>query len=782
MDLLIVESPAKAKTLGKYLGKDFAVLSSYGHVRSLPSETGSVEPDKDFAMHYEVLSKSGKHVDAIVKQVKNTDTIYLATDPDREGEAISWHILEILKKKRALNSNSKVKRVVFHEITKKAVLDAVSKPRDIDMSLVNAQQARLALDYLVGFTLSPVLWRKLPGSRSAGRVQSVALRLVVEREEEIERFKTQEYWSIEAEFANKKQEVFPATLIQYKGEKLEKFSIPNKETSDNIIEVLGKKQYSITEIEKKKATRNPSPPFTTSTLIQEAARKLGFSAKKTSMVAQKLYEGVDISGEARGLITYMRTDSVNLSEEAIAGIRDEIEDSFGKKYVPSSARIYKTKSKNAQEAHEAIRPTNISLKPSDIKQYLEADHYKLYELIWKRTIACQMKSAELDITSINIEDADKIAVFRATGSIITFDGFFKVYKEDKDDEDDEKTNLLPLLEQGEDLNLEKLIGEQHFTQPPPRYTEASLVKKLEELGIGRPSTYPTIISILQQRNYVAFDKKRFIPEVRGRIVSAFLVLYFPQYVEYNFTANLESALDDIADGEKAWKSVLRDFWDKFKPKTEEVLQFKNQDILANLENHLRDFLFPSTSNSEVKCPKCSDGTLHLRLGSFGSFIGCNRYPGCDYIQNLTLARQEDGEAPEEKTKRDAPQIVGTDTKSGKEIYLKKGPYGLYLQIGEDSLKKRVSLPSMFSPDSVDLNIAEFLFSLPKILGKHPETNEEIKLGIGKFGPYIQQGKTFISVRKENLMQINLERALEIALSNAKKPKATKATKPFTKKK
>ncbi|KIE05587.1 DNA topoisomerase 1 [Candidatus Jidaibacter acanthamoeba] len=773
MDLLIVESPAKAKTLGKYLGKDFSVLSSYGHVRSLPSESGSVDPDKEFAMHYEVMSKSAKHVEAIVKKVKDVDTIYLATDPDREGEAISWHILEILKKKKALKPTSKVKRVVFHEITKKAVLDAVSNPRDIDMSLVDAQQARLALDYLVGFTLSPVLWRKLPGSRSAGRVQSVALRLIVEREEEVERFKTQEYWSIEAEFAAKKNETFLATLVEYKGEKLEKLTIGDKETAYNIIDVLNKKHYSISEIEKKKSTRNPSPPFTTSTLIQEAARKFGFSAKKTSMVAQKLYEGIEIAGEAKGLITYMRTDSVNLSDEAVTDIRGEIEKSFGKNYIPSAARFYKTKSKNAQEAHEAIRPTNIALKPSEIRQYLETDFYKLYELIWKRTIACQMRSAELDITSVIIKDDDKIGTFRASGSIITFDGFLKVYREDKDDEDEEKTNLLPNLKQGEDLNLENLNGEQHFTQPPPRYTEASLVKKLEELGIGRPSTYPSILSILQERNYVVLEKKRFVPEVRGRIVSAFLVLNFAKYVEYGFTANLENALDDVANGEKLWKAVLKEFWSEFKPKTEEVLKYKNQDVLANLENHLRGFLFPD-SPGEVKCPKCSNGTLHLRLGSFGSFIGCSNYPQCDYIQNLGASgnQQEGDEGKDEKIKAEAPQVIGVDEKSGKEIFLKKGPYGHYLQIGEDSLKKRVSLPKMFSPENVDLKIAEFLFSLPKILGKHPETGEEIKLGIGKFGPYVQRGKNFTSVKEKNLMEIDLPQALDIISASANKPKKT----------
>ncbi|MBA8667008.1 type I DNA topoisomerase [Holosporaceae bacterium 'Namur'] len=773
MDLLIVESPAKAKTLGKYLGKDFSVLSSYGHVRSLPSESGSVDPDKEFAMHYEVMSRSAKHVEAIVKKVKDVDTVYLATDPDREGEAISWHILEILKKKKALKPTSKVKRVVFHEITKKAVLDAVSNPRDIDMSLVDAQQARLALDYLVGFTLSPVLWRKLPGSRSAGRVQSVALRLIVEREEEVERFKTQEYWSIEAEFGNKKNETFPATLVEYKGEKLEKLTIENKETAYNIIDVLNKKHYSISEIEKKKSTRNPSPPFTTSTLIQEAARKFGFSAKKTSMVAQKLYEGIEIAGEAKGLITYMRTDSVNLSDEAVTDIRGEIEKSFGKNYIPSAARFYKTKSKNAQEAHEAIRPTNITLKPSEIRQYLETDFYKLYELIWKRTIACQMRSAELDVTSVIVKDDDKIGTFRASGSIITFDGFLKVYREDKDDEDEEKTNLLPNLKQGEDLNLENLNGEQHFTQPPPRYTEASLVKKLEELGIGRPSTYPSILSILQERNYVVLEKKRFMPEVRGRIVSAFLVLNFAKYVEYGFTANLENALDDVANGEKLWKAVLKEFWSEFKPKTEEVLKYKNQDVLASLENHLRGFLFPDSSD-EVKCPKCSNGTLHLRLGSFGSFIGCSNYPQCDYIQNLGASgnQQEGDEGKDEKIKAEAPQVIGIDEKSGKEIFLKKGPYGHYLQIGEDSLKKRVSLPKMFSPENVDLKIAEFLFSLPKILGKHPETGEEIKLGIGKFGPYVQRGKNFTSVKEKNLMEIDLPQALDIISANANKPKKT----------
>jgi DNA topoisomerase-1 len=772
MDLLIVESPAKAKTLGKYLGKDFQVLSSYGHVRALPSETGSVKPEEDFTMQYEVLDKATRHVDSIVKTVKKAENIYLATDPDREGEAISWHIAEILRLKKAIPSKDKMKRIVFHEITKKAVLDALTHARDIDMNLVNAQQARLALDYLVGFTLSPILWRKLPGSRSAGRVQSVALRLVVEREEEIEKFKTQEYWDIEGDFKNTKGASFQATLTHYKKEKLEKFSIPNEATANDIVKELENRKYSITAIEKKKAARNPSPPFTTSTLIQEAARKFGFSAKKTAQVAQKLYEGVEINGEATGLITYMRTDSVNLSSDAVASIRQKIEKDFSSKYLPDSPRMYKTKSKNAQEAHEAIRPTNIFLAPQDIRKFLEDDFYKLYELIWRRTMACQMKGAELDVTTATIEDEDKMAAFRATGSIIVFDGFYKIYKESKDDEEDEQGKLLPPLEKGELTELIKLAGEQHFTQPPPRFTEASLVKKLEELGIGRPSTYPAILSILQERKYVKLEKKRFFPEARGRIVNAFLVLYFKKYVEYNFTATLEDSLDDVANGEKTWKAILKDFWQDFKPATEDVGKIKNQDIVVNLEQYLKSFLFKDTNEDNGTCPKCNTGKLNLRLGSFGAFIGCTHYPNCDYISNLTEVATESEEVAKPVT-GEYPKVIGKDPNSGQDIQLKKGPYGLYLQIGPDSEKKRVSIPKNFTLEQVNQQVAEFLFSLPKLLGKHPETNEDIKIGIGKFGPYIQYGKNYASIKRGDLINIDLPIALEIIEENQRKPKTVK---------
>lgn len=782
MNLLIVESPAKAKTLSKYLDSNFTVLSSYGHVRALPSATGSVDPDKEFEMHFEIIEKASENVKKLLGAVKKADYVFLATDPDREGEAISWHLAEIFKQKKALTSKSVLKRVTFNEITKKAVQNAVNNPRDIDMDLVHAQMARQALDYLVGFTLSPVLWRKLPGSKSAGRVQSVALRLIAEREGEIEKFKIEEYWSITGNFLAK-QAAIKATLSALDSKKLDKMAITSDQQANAICDHIKDLKYQVTDIEKKRMKRHPSPPFTTSTMIQEASRKFGFSAKRTSQLAQKLYEGVNVDGEMTGLITYMRTDSVNLSLDAVEVIRSTIESLYGKKYLPSQMRLYKTKAKNAQEAHEAIRPTNALLKPQDVKNALDKDQFALYELIWKRTMACQMESAELDITTVEIEDPQKIATFRASGSIVIFDGFYKVYREGIDDAEDEEKVILPMLEIQQALDLLDLVPNQHFTQPPPRFTEASLIKKLEELGIGRPSTYPTIISILQERDYVRIDKKRFIPEVKGRIVSAFLLSYFTKYVEYGFTAALEEELDDVAAGNKSWQKLLHNFWDEFKPKTAEVKTVPNPDIVKQVEKELEYFLYKEEESRA--CPKCGTGSISLKLGGFGSFIGCSNYPECDFTRNLEVAGDQ-ATLEEQDGSMQFPKHVG-EWEDGNEVLIKKGPYGVYLQIGPDKDKRRAAIPtSLWKPEEIDMEAAKFLFSLPKFLGKDSETNEDIKLGIGRFGPYVQQGSIFASVKPSNLVSINLEEALRLIAIKKSKPSKPRrkiyAKKPVAKKK
>jgi DNA topoisomerase-1 len=779
MNLLVVESPSKAKTIGKYLGKDFKVISSYGHVRGLPSETGSVDPDHDFAMKYEINKTSGKQVKIIVDSVKESDAIYLATDPDREGESISWHIVEVLKERKALKKPVPIKRVVFHEITKKAVLNAIDNPRDIDMDLVRAQQTRQALDYLVGFTLSPVLWRKLPGSRSAGRVQSVALRVICDREAEIEKFKTQEYWSLEADFLPEKGgNKFSAKLHTLNGEKLDKFAIANGEQANSIKAELQDKDYQVAKVEKKQAKRNPEPPFTTSTLLQDAARKFGFSAKKTAMLAQKLYEGIDVGGETTGLITYMRTDSVNISEQAIADIREYIS-GIGKKYLPDQPRLYKTKAKNAQEAHEAIRPTTISRTPEKMRAYLEKDLYNLYDLIWKRTVASQMESAILDVVSIDIKSHDDKAIFRASGSTIAFDGFYHIYIEGKDDEEEVAAEAekgeqrMPQLTVGQALELLAMACNQHFTQPPARYTEATLVKKLEELGIGRPSTYPTIISILIDREYVILDKKRFLPEARGRIVSAFLHEFFTKYVEYGFTAALEDELDHVASGDANWKKVLADFWKPFKEKTDKVLEFKNTDVIAKLQEALENYIFGTPEGINKKCPDCKDGTLELKTGKFGSFVGCSNYPNCTHTKALsgtaeTGEQHEDNNGATTADDLHLPKVLGTD-KEGVEISLRKGPYGVYIQLGEGKEAKRRGLPQGKAPKAVDLQYALSLLDLPRIVGKHPETGKEIKASFGRFGPFVEHDGKFTSIRKYDPLTITLEDALAEMEKAASRP-------------
>jgi DNA topoisomerase-1 len=771
MKLVIVESPAKAQTINKYLGKDFKVLASFGHVRDLPSKDGSVRPDEDFAMDYEVSAKSTKHVKDIADAAKTAEIIYLATDPDREGEAISWHIVEVLKAKKAIKKGTKVYRVVFNEITKSAVTHAVANPRELDMDLVNAQQARRALDYLVGFTLSPVLWRKLPGSKSAGRVQSVALRLISDRENEIEIFIAREYWDIKIGLKTPKKQDFIARLVQWNGKKLEQFDVVTEKDAGDIVKLLKDKNYKVISVEKKQSRRNPQPPFTTSSLQQEASRKLGFGAKRTMQVAQKLYEGINLGGETVGLITYMRTDGVTVSQDAITATRKLIGDQYGKQYLPDSPRVYTTKAKNAQEAHEAIRPTDAARLPADIAKFLDEDQRKLYDLVWKRMVASQMESAVLDQVVAEIASHDGKAVARANGSTIHFDGFYKVYKEDKDDEEDDESRMLPPMDKGDALDLNNVEPEQHFTQPPPRYTEASLVKKLEELGIGRPSTYAAIISVLQEREYVKLDKKRFFIEDRGRIVTAFLMSFFKRYVEYDFTANLEDELDQVSSGGIDWKDLLRKFWKDFNANIQGVKDFTVTDVITELNQLLGHWLFPKNEKGEIDraCPKCKTGEVSLKLGKFGAFLGCSNYPECSYTHQLGDAEENAG-----ANERLEPKLIGVDKTSGLNITLKKGPYGFYMQVGEDSKTdkpKRVALPKTIAPDDLTLDIAEGLLSLPRTLGKHPDDGKVIVAGIGMFGPYLRHDAKYTSLKEDDVLTIGINRAVTLIEENKKSKSA-----------
>ena len=770
MHLLIVESPAKAKTISKYLGPDYKVISSYGHVRALPSEEGAVDVSNDFAMRYEVIPKAAKQIALIIAEAKNCEKIYLATDPDREGEAISWHILEILKEKKVLKKSTSIHRAVFYEITKKAVIDAVKNARTLNEDLVSAQKVRQALDYLVGFTLSPVLWRKLPGSKSAGRVQSVALRIICEREAEIEKFKTQEYWTVHGNFANNSEKNFLATLIAFQNKKIEKLDLQTEAQVTEITDTIKNNNFSVTKIDKKRMSRNPHAPFSTSTMLQEASRKLGFSTKKISLLAQKLYEGISIDGELTGLITYMRTDSISISEDAKKSAASLIENIYGKEYLPPIPREYKTNTKNAQEAHEAIRPTDIAKTPASIKNFLEDDQFKLYELIWNRLVASQMASAKLELMSVDIQDSSGTA-FRATGSVVVFPGFYKVYREDVD----EKNKLLPPLKNNESLKLLELQKEQHFTQGPPRYTEASLVKKMEELGIGRPSTYPNILSIIQDRKYVTLDKKRFIPEARGRLVSSFLTLFFNKYVEYNFTANLENELDEIAAGKVFWKKVIGDFWHPFKNSTEETLTIKTPEILQKMEDDLVNYLFHREIATEsksieeaIKCQKC-DGKLKLKNGRFGSFLACSNYPNCNYTKAIGNSNLSDQESSQElNSDNEFPKSLGIDKNTNEEVLMKKGPYGLYIQRGEGKKIKRTALPKNITQDTINLEYAIALLNMPRELGIDSD-KIIIKAGIGKFGPYLEKAGQYTSLRtyKIDPVLISLEQALEI-LKKSKK--------------
>lgn len=779
MNLVIVESPAKAKTINKYLGKDYKVIASFGHIRDLPTKNGSVLPDEDFAMKYEISEKSSKHVSEIVKSAKGADQIILATDPDREGESISWHVAEVLKEKKAVKDDSVFRRVAFNEITKKAVLDAIANPRDVDSNLVNAQQARRALDYLVGFTLSPLLWRKLPGCRSAGRVQSVALRLISDREDEIERFVSQEYWDVSLDMIGDAKEKFTARLTHVSGIKLEKFSIANKEAADNIVRQLDGADFAVRKIEKKQQKRNPAAPFITSSMQQEASRKLGFSAKKTMQIAQKLYEGVDIGGETVGLITYMRTDGVTLSGDAIASIRDMIGNKFGNDYLPKSPRIYKSKAKNAQEAHEAIRPTNISHTPESLSDKLDKDQLKLYTLIWKRTVACQMASVVIDTVAATITTKDDRFSARANGSTIAFDGFYKLYQEGKDDSEEEKNKMLPPLKEKEALDVKKIKPEQHFTEPPPRYSEASLVKKLEELGIGRPSTYASIISVLQDRKYATIVKKRFHPSELGRLLTVFLTKYFAKYVEYDFTANLETDLDKIAEGDMPWKNLLGKFWDGFNNNISEVGEYKISDIIEYVQESLDFHLFGDKEDPEYKkrrkCPSCIDGMLALKLGRYGAFLACTNYPDCTFRRQIVQG-DDAGTNQDEATQnpQDNNKLLGQND-MGEDIFLKKGPYGFYIQLGEGGDKKnkpkRATLPPGVKPDGVDLDMALKLLSLPILIGKHSESGDEMLMGIGKYGPYVKYQNKFTSIPKSiDPFTIDVQTAEEVIAAKKSKKK------------
>jgi DNA topoisomerase I len=771
MDLVLVESPAKAKTINKYLGRGYEVLASFGHVRDLPAKSGSVDPDANFRMLWEVDPKAQKRLNDIARAVKDADKLILATDPDREGEAISWHVLQVLKDKKALNGQP-IERVVFNAITKQAVTDAMKHPRAIDQALVDAYLARRALDYLVGFTLSPVLWRKLPGARSAGRVQSVALRLVCDRELEIEKFVRQEYWSIVATLATPREETFEARLVGADGRKLQRLDIGSGAEAEAFKQALETALFTVAEVEAKPVRRHPQPPFTTSTLQQEASRKLGFAPAHTMRVAQRLYEGVDIDGETVGLITYMRTDGVQIADEAITAVRRVIEAHYGARYVPSSPRRYETKAKNAQEAHEAIRPTDLARRPQDAKRFLDDDQAKLYELIWLRTVASQMESAELERTTADItaKVADRLLDLRATGTVIKFDGFLTLYQEGRDeDPDDEESRRLPEMSAGERLTKRSIAADQHFTEPPPRYSEASLVKRLEELGIGRPSTYASILQVLKDRKYVRLDKRRLYPEDRGRIVVAFLESFFAKYVEYDFTAGLEEQLDLISNNEIAWRDVLSDFWRDFIGAIDGTKDLKISQVIDALDELLGPHLFPPREDGSDPraCPDCSGGRLTLKLSKYGAFIGCSNYPECRYTRPLSSQAEGSGDFGTKK--------LGQDPESGLEVTLRSGRFGPYVQLGEvvDGEKpKRASLRKGTAPEDVDLEQALKLLSLPREIGRHPEDGEPIRAAIGRFGPYVQHGKTYANLDEgDDVFTIGLNRAVTlIAEKVAKGPR------------
>lgn len=803
--VLIVESPAKAKTINKYLGDDYNVIASFGHIRDLPTKDGSVRPDQDFAMEWELSERADKPVSEIVKLAQKADSVYLASDPDREGEAIAWHVKEVLKEK-GLAETLPIHRVTFNEITKSAVLSAITHPREIDQSLVDAYMARRALDYLVGFSLSPILWRKLRGSKSAGRVQSVALRLICEREAEIESFHSNEYWTIKGTFITPNDGEITGTLTHFEGQKLDKFSITSQQQADKIKKILANLSYQASKIERKQVKRNPYAPFTTSTLQQEASRRLGLGATRTMRVAQQLYEGTDIAGETVGLITYMRTDAVSLSQEAIRQIRGVIEHDYGDDYLPREPRVYQSTAKNAQEAHEAIRPTDAGRTPSLVAPYLSTDELRLYTLIWQRAVASQMASAVLNQVSVEIAE-DIQAIFRATGSTVVFDGWLRIYQENKDEDASDSAlgseeSIIPPLQEKDVLNQKNIVPEQHFTQPPPRYSEASLVRKLEELGIGRPSTYASIMQVLQDRSYVRLDKKRFIPEDLGRIVTAFLEKFFSTYVQYDFTADLEEKLDNITNGSIAWKNVMRDFWSSFSKAVEETTDLKVSEVIDALDEALGPHFFPIHEDGvdPRKCTQCADGRMGLKLGKFGAFIGCSNYPTCKNTAALTAHTSE--AAVSDTNHLAGPRDLGVDPATNLPVTIKMGPYGPYAQLGpattvssepaqeeetptKGSKKKkkapaekpkRVSLPKGMDPNTIDLTTAIKLLSLPREIGKHPETGEMITATIGRYGPYLQMGALSRSLPDtDDLLTIGLNRAVVLFAEPSKARKRPSAT-------
>ncbi len=764
MDVVIVESPAKAKTINKYLGSGYKVFASFGHVRDLPAKDGSVLPDEDFAMAWEVDAPAAKRLSEIAKAVKEADGLILATDPDREGEAISWHVLEILRQKKAVGTKP-VKRVVFNAITKKAVLDAMAAPREIDQPLVEAYLARRALDYLVGFTLSPVLWRKLPGARSAGRVQSVALRLVCDREAEIERFVREEYWQIAATLTTPRNEDFIARLTAYDGKKLGKLDIANGEQAGSIKSMLEGASYKALTVEAKPVKRTSGPPFTTSTLQQAASGKLGYSPNRTMQIAQKLYEGIDIGGETVGLITYMRTDGVQMAPEAIDGARRMIGSEFGERYVPEKPRYFTNKAKNAQEAHEAIRPTDFFRHPKEMRKFLDDDAAKIYDLIWKRAVASQMQAAEMERTTAEIEatGSGKTAMLRAVGTVVRFDGFLAAYTDHREEEEeDEDSARLPQINAGESQSKRAVTATQHSTEPPPRYSEASLIKRMEELGIGRPSTYASTLKTLSDREYVKLEKRKLYPDSKGRIVTAFLEGFFKRYVEYDYTAGLEEKLDEVSDGKIDYKVVLRDFWKDFSAAINDIKELRITDVLNVLNEDLAPLAFPARadgSNPRI-CPKCGTGNLSLKLGKFGAFVGCSNHPECSYTKQLGADALDENGDP--KSTGDEPKLLGTDPFTNEEITIRSGRFGPYIQRGDGKEAKRASLPKGWTVDNTDHEKALALLSLPRDVGAHPETAKMISAGVGRYGPYILHEGTYANVDNvEEVFSIGLNRAVTV---------------------
>jgi DNA topoisomerase I len=769
MNVVIVESPAKAKTINKYLGSGYEVLASFGHVRDLPAKNGSVDPKADFRMIWEVDAKAQKRLGDIARAVKDADKLILATDPDREGEAISWHVLEVLKQKRALKDQP-VERVVFNAITKQAVTEAMRNPREIDGALVDAYLARRALDYLVGFSLSPVLWRKLPGARSAGRVQSVALRLVCDRELEIERFVPREYWSLIATLATPRGESFEARLVGADGKKIQRLDIGSGADADAFKRALETAKFSVSAVEAKPAKRHPFPPFTTSTLQQEASRKLGLAPAQTMRTAQRLYEGVDIGGETVGLITYMRTDGVQMADEAITAARKLIGSEYGQSYVPGAPRRYQTKAKNAQEAHEAIRPTDMSRRPREAARYLDRDQARLYELIWLRAVSSQMESAELERTTVDISAQvnGRALELRANGTVVKFDGFLRAYQEGRDDEgDDEESRRLPAMSTGEALTKQAIAANQHFTEPPPRFSEASLVKRMEELGIGRPSTYASILQVLQDRGYVRIDKRRMYAEDKGRLVTAFLESFFARYVEYDFTASLEEKLDSVSNNEIDWRQLLRDFWRDFTGALDDIKDLRIGDVLTALDEMLAPHVFPPRPDGSDPrlCTTCGTGRLSIKLGRFGAFIGCSNYPECRFTRPFAATGEDGGET--------GTRLLGQDPETGLDVTVRSGRFGPYIQLGEAVAKgekpKRAGIPKSLSPSDIDLEKALALLSLPREVGNHPEDGQPIMAGIGRFGPYVQHGRVYATLEAgDDVLVLGLNRAVTLIAEKAAK--------------